>query len=87
MMFPSHSRIVEFLMKEKWNRNKTLVDGKPFPASTEKLLDWLEHEKIVTKWQRGRLRIGLNMRNALSHVEHSSTHPFLKGTAIRGPID
>lgn len=74
MVFPSHTKIFKFLMKEKWDRNKTLVDGKPFPGSTEKLLDWLEREGIVTKWERGRLRIGINMRNALSHVEHSSTH-------------
>jgi len=74
MAFPSQTKIFEFLMKEKWDRNKTLVEGKPFPASTEKLLDWLEREGIVTKWERGRLRIGLNMRNALSHVEHSSTN-------------
>lgn len=75
MAFPSHTKIFEFVMKEKgWNRSRTLVDGKLFPGSTEKLLDWLEKEKIVTKWERSRLRIGLNMRNALSHVEHSSTH-------------
>lgn len=73
MTFPSHTKIFECLMKEKWDRNKTLVEGKPFPASAEKLLDWLEQERIVTKWERGRVRIGLNMRNALSHVEHSST--------------
>src|SRR5437588_241936 len=66
MMFPSQTKIFKFLMKKKWDRNKTLVDGKPFPASTEKLLDWLEREGIVTKWERGRLRTGLDMRNALS---------------------
>jgi hypothetical protein len=74
MAFPSHTKIFGFLMKEKWDRHKILVDEKPFPASTEKLLDWLERERVVTKWERGRLRIGLNMRNALSHVEHSSTN-------------
>ena len=37
------------------------------------LLDWLERESIVTKWERTGLTIGLNERNALSHVEHSST--------------
>jgi hypothetical protein len=37
------------------------------------ILDWLEQEKIVTSLERKGLRIGLNMRNTLSHVEHSST--------------
>jgi len=37
------------------------------------LLDWLERERIVTKWERRGLTIGWNERNALSHVEHSST--------------
>jgi len=73
MAFPSHTKIFGFLMKEKWSRRKTLINGQPFPASTEKLLDWLEHEKLVTKWERRGLRTGLDMRNALSHVEHSST--------------
>jgi hypothetical protein len=50
-----------------------LVDGQQFPYSANALLDWLEREKIVTKWEREGLRIGLNLRNALSHVEHSPT--------------
>ncbi len=53
--------------------SKVRVEGKPFPSSTNALLNWLEGEQIVTKWEREGLRIGLNMRNALSHVEHSST--------------
>jgi hypothetical protein len=73
MHFPSHTKIFEFCMKERWGRKKVLVDGNPFPFSSGMLLDWLVGEKIVTKWERKRLRNGLDMRNALSHVEHSST--------------
>jgi len=73
MAFPSHTKILHFCRREKWDRNKTLVDGKPFPVSMTMLLDWLERECIITKWERGGLTIGLNERNALSHVEHSST--------------
>jgi len=73
MAFPSHTKILHFCKREKWDRNKTLVDGKPFPVSMTMLLDWLERERIVTKWERRGLTIGLNERNALSHVEHSST--------------
>lgn len=49
------------------------VDGQRFPLSMDSLLDWLEREKIVTKWERKGLGIGLSMRNELSHVEHSTT--------------
>jgi len=73
MAFPSHTKILHFCRREKWDRNKTLVDGKPFPVSMAMLLDWLERERIITKWERTGLTIGLNERNALSHVEHSST--------------
>ena len=73
MSFPSHSKIFDLCVRGKWSRQKTLVNGKSFPASSTMLLDWLERERVVTKWERRGLRIGLNERNALSHVEHSST--------------
>jgi hypothetical protein len=73
MHFPSHTKIFEFCMKERWKRETILVAGRPFPFSSRMLLDWLVSEKIVTKWERKGLTIGLNMRNTLSHVEHSST--------------
>jgi hypothetical protein len=71
--FPSHTKILNLSLQRGWKPGQLFVDGKRFPSSTEKLLDWLEHEKIVSKWERKCLRNGLDMRNALSHVEHSST--------------
>jgi hypothetical protein len=73
MHFPSHTRIFEFCVKEGWGLGKVLINGEAFPSSPGKLLDWLEREKIVTQWERERLRGGLNTRNRLSHVEDSST--------------
>ena len=73
MHFPSHTKILELCRKRRWRARNVLVDGQSFPFSANALLDWLEHQKIVTKWERDGLRIGLNMRNVLSHVEHSST--------------
>lgn len=73
MHFPSHTKIHHLCMTRRWPRSRVHVEGKPFPSSTNVLLNWLEAEQIVTKWEREGLRIGLNMRNALSHVEHSST--------------
>ncbi|SRR6266567_3651696 len=71
--FPSHTKILQVCRKNGWWRGRVLVDGQPFPSSMNALLNWLEGERIVTKWEREGLRRGLNMRNALSHVEHSST--------------
>jgi hypothetical protein len=73
MAFPSHTKIFNFCRREKWSHNRTLVNGNPFPASSTMLLDWLERQQLVTKWERKGLRLGLHMRNELSHVEYSST--------------
>jgi hypothetical protein len=73
MPFPSHTKIFDLCLRKGWKRAGVTVDGERFPSSSEALLNWLEHKKIVTKWERKGLRIGLNLRNALSHVEHSST--------------
>lgn len=73
MHFPSHTKIFDLCIKKNWRGRTVLVDGRRFPSSTNALLNWLEGTNIVTKWEREGLRIGLNMRNALSHVEHSLT--------------
>ncbi len=73
MHFPSQTKIFDLCVKNRWRGRIVLVGGQRFPFSMNALLDWLEQEMIVTKWEREGLRIGLNMRNALSHVEHLST--------------
>jgi hypothetical protein len=73
MHFPSHTKISHLYRRNAWRGRTVLVDGQRFPLTMNALLDWLEHEKIVTKWERKGLGIGLSMRNELSHVEHSTT--------------
>jgi hypothetical protein len=75
MVFPSYTKITQLCRKERWGRGRqrVCVNGERFPRSSEMLLDWLVREGIVTKWERRLLQSGLNMRNQLSHVEHSST--------------
>lgn len=70
--FPSHTKILNLCRKNRWYR-AVLVNRQRFPFSSEALLDWLVGEKIVTNWEKKRLRDGLDMRNELSHTEHSST--------------
>ena len=70
---PSHTKIFDYCVKERWQRGIVFVNGERFPSSPDKLLDWLEREKIITKWERELLRGGLDLRNSLSHVEQSST--------------
>jgi hypothetical protein len=73
MHFPSHTKISGLYRRNKWRGQTVLVNGQRFPLSMNSLLDWLEREKIVTKWERKGLGIGSSMRNELSHVEHSTT--------------
>jgi hypothetical protein len=39
------------------------------------LLDWLERERIITKWERTGLTIGLSERNALSKTPGCAPNP------------
>lgn len=73
MHFPSHTKISDLYRRNKWRGRIVLVEGQRFPLSMDSLLDWLAREKIVTKWEKKGLGIGLGMRNYLSHVEHSTT--------------
>lgn len=70
--FPSHTRILNLCRTNRWHRG-VLVEGRKFPFSSKALLDWLVDQKVVTRWEMKRLKIGLDMRNELSHTEHSST--------------
>jgi hypothetical protein len=73
MHFPSHTKIVRLSAERRWKFKPVLVDGKRFPATMNALLQWLVQEKIATKWESKQLRHGLDLRNVLSHVEHSPT--------------
>lgn len=73
LQFPSHSKIANICGEKPWRGRNILVSGQRFPWSCRAILDWLEREKIVTKWERQCLTVGLQMRNTLSHVEHPST--------------
>jgi hypothetical protein len=73
LQFPSHTKIHNLCFKNRWMMRDVRVDDEPFPFSTRLLLDWLERERIVTRWERGSLRFMLTMRNHHSHLEHPST--------------
>ena len=69
---PSYERITDFCWqnrKQGWNSYKLKVNGEDFPWNMPHLLDWLLKKGIQTKWQSDRLKIAIDMRNTLSHLE------------------
>ena len=72
MTKPSYERISNFCWQNKqhgWDIHKLKVNGEKFPWNMKKLLDWLLRKDIQTNWQRDRLKLAIDMRNALSHLE------------------
>ena len=72
MIKPSYEKISDFYWQNKKqgrNYHKLKVGGEDFPYSMTLLLDWLLRKGIQTKWQRDRLKLAIDMRNALSHLE------------------
>ena len=66
---PSWRQIDSFCRKRGWNTHAIKVNGKKFPYSNRRLLDWLLEKKIITKWERKQYDVAINMRNILSHLE------------------
>lgn len=73
MQFPSHTKISRLCRNNRWRGRPLLIEGQRFPSSMNALLDWLQNERIVGKWEREGLKVFLDMRNAFSHLEQSST--------------
>lgn len=76
---PTHKTIYRLCRIQRWQMREIRVNGKHFPYSIHMLLQWLENERILTAWQRGRVEFGIHMRNSLSHLEQApilgpSTH-------------
>ncbi|HEY9245207.1 MAG TPA: hypothetical protein VIO11_00020, partial [Candidatus Methanoperedens sp.] len=72
MIKPSYEKIFDFCRRNKkqgWNYSKLMVDGEDFPWKMEFLYDWFLEKGIQTKWQISRLKLTINMRNELSHLE------------------
>jgi hypothetical protein len=69
---PSFEEIFKFCRlnkKQGWDCRKLMVNGERFPFKMELLLNWLLEKGIQTRWQRNRLKLAIDMRNALSHLE------------------
>jgi len=65
--------IESFFMKKRGrNRNTLLVNGKPFPYTGKKLIDWLETNHLIRKWEKKSYETGLLLRHSYSHLERPS---------------
>lgn len=75
MKKPTYRRIEEFCRNTSgWNIHTLLVNDEAFPSSHKKLLKWLVDKHIIRKWEKGSYDAGIELRNALSHLEHVSLH-------------
>ncbi len=72
---PRYRHIMELCRKRGWRPSNVWIDGRKLPFTMAMLLDDLQQQGIITKWQRGRLLNGLGTRNSLSHPESVSIHP------------
>jgi len=78
MLNPTYRDIEDFCYRKKragWNARRLIVNGEEFPYSGQKLLDWLVHRGLITKWERYLYDAGLYLRNSLSHLERASIFP------------
>ena len=71
---PTFFDIEDFCRKSKeWDIRTLEVNGGPFPYNRTKLLEWLEKNHLIRKWEKGSYDAGLNLRNYFSHLERPST--------------
>lgn len=66
-----------------WNIRTLLVNNHPFPYSGKKLLDWLENNHLIRKWERGSYESGLFLRHYHSHLERPTIEMPNSKTIIR----
>lgn len=69
---PTYHSIESFGMKKGWNKSTLLANNKPFPYSMRKLIDWLEENHLIRKWEKQSYGAGLQLRHYLSHPERPS---------------
>lgn len=71
---PSYFDIVNFcLNNNEWRTNLLYVNEEQFPYNSTKLLDWLENNHLIRKWEKKIYKAGLDLRNYHSHLEEPST--------------
>lgn len=73
LISPTFHFIESFCIRIKgWNRSTLLVNGKAFPYTGKKLIDWLETNNLIRKWERGSYDTALFLRHSHSHLERPS---------------
>lgn len=69
---PTHTDIFRLCRERKWDVRRVRVNGRRFPHSSRRLVDWLSANRVLTSWQADKVRFGLEMRNTLSHLEFAT---------------
>jgi hypothetical protein len=69
---PDYERVWRHWLEEG---RKLWVNGRPFPHSMGRLLNWLVEHRVITHWDRKSVYYHLEMRNHLSHPTFASIFP------------
>jgi len=70
LIAPTFHFIESFCWKNKgWNVRTLLVNNKPFPYNGKKVLDWLENNQLIRRWEKGSYNAGMFLRHSYSHLE------------------
>ncbi len=70
----TYGAILGFCRREELDLRKLLINGKPFPYSSKKLLDWFEENHLIRKWERSSYDAELMLRHHNSHQERPGLH-------------
>jgi hypothetical protein len=76
----TYRAICGFCLREKLDLGRLSINGKPFPYSLKKLLDWLEENQLIRKWERSSYNAELMLRYHHLHQEHPT--PYVPETYI-----
>ena len=76
----TYGAILGFCLREKLDFHKLLINGKPFPYSSKKLLDWFEENHLIRKWERGSYDAGLMLRH--HHLHQECPGPYVPDSDI-----
>jgi len=76
----TYGAILGFCLREKLDFHKLLINGKPFPYSSKKLLDWFEENHLIRKWERGSYDAGLMLRH--HHLHQERPGPYVPDSDI-----
>src|SRR3989338_5461997 len=76
----TYGAILGFCLREKLDFHKLLINGRSFPYSSKKLLDWFEENHLIRKWERSSYDAELMLRH--HHLHQERPGPYVPDSDI-----